>query len=73
MSRLPESCTFWMDETTQCGRQPVVVDYLEGDHVRGDRLVSSNCSLHDGAAARRYALAKGYDRRDRKPELTVVA
>jgi len=73
MSKLPDSCTYWMDGVTQCGRQPVVVDYSEHDSVKGERLVSSNCSLHDGAPARRYALAKGYERRDRKPELTVVA
>ena len=66
MTPLPDSCTYWMDPTRQCGRQPIEADYFTADDVRGDQLVSSNCGMHDLAAARRYALAKGLERRTRR-------
>ena len=64
--KLGDQCQYWMTPTFQCGRVPVVVDYVEVDAVKGERLISSNCFTHDQAEARRYAMAKGWERRSRK-------
>lgn len=71
--RLPQNCQFFMEPGFQCGRTPVAADYLRVSDIEGETLVTSNCQLHDNARARRYALAKGFVRRDRKPNLRALS
>jgi hypothetical protein len=65
------TCEYWLRPDEQC-RRPAVADYFEVDPLKGERHVSSNCAAHDGPATRRFAMAKGYERRDRR-SLSVVA
>lgn len=65
MTHLSANCLFWLTEGEQCFKTPVVADYFVIDELKGERLVTSNCSQHDKAGARREAEARGYVRRER--------
>jgi hypothetical protein len=71
--RLPDTCTYLMEPGLPCGRMPVQADYVEHNDLTGERHVASLCEWHDRAAARRFAMARGYDRRSRNPYLHVEA
>lgn len=72
MKSLSTVCTYWQTEAEQCQRAPVSADYFEIDPIRGEKYIASLCARHDNPAARRFALARGYERRDRKPTLSIV-
>lgn len=64
MTHPSDHCLFYVTEGEQCWK-PVVTDYFVKDDLKGERLVTSNCRIHDGASARREAAARGYVRRER--------
>lgn len=75
--RLPDACTYVLEARAEhslhvCGRSPISADYFERNDVKGEAWIASLCARCDRPAARRYAMARGYIRRDRRPELRAL-